>query len=95
MSEEALEYETTATQSEFCRALHCAFPDGVFGKDALWRVVGEGAAMEITLTPLPPRVIAALRLPRVAVRIRFTDGTLEQRQILLARLDRAMQRGGG
>jgi hypothetical protein len=51
--------------------------------------------MEIAIAPLPPRVIALLRLPRLEVRIRFTAGTTEQQQAMLARMDRAMQRGGG
>lgn len=51
--------------------------------------------MEITISVLPPRNIAALRLPRLQVTIRFTQGTANAQAALLARMDRAMQRGGG
>lgn len=95
MDNEIVQREMTTTQPDFRRWLAFAFPQGVREHEGVLRVTEVGAAMEITLMPLPPRVIAALRLPRVAVRIRFTDGTPQQWQDMLARLDRALQRGGG
>ncbi len=95
MNGEILVREMAATEQEFRRVLEFAFPRDVTERDGKLLVTGEGAAMEIGLTSLPPRVIARLCLPRLVVRIRFTDGAPEQRQALLARMDRAMQRGGG
>lgn len=95
MSDEILVREMTTTEKEFRHGLLFAFPAGVHERDGQYRVEHEGAAMEIATAPLPPRVIALLRLPRLDVRIRFTAGTVDQQQAMLARMDRAMQRGGG
>jgi len=72
-----------------------AFPSGVSEVDGVLRVTAGPAAMEICLTPLAPRVIAALRLPVLRVNIRFTAGTAAEQKLMLARMDRAMHRGGG
>lgn len=95
MSDERLLRDMATTEREFRSGLAFAFPQGVTERDGVLFVAGEGAAMEIVLAPLPPRVIALLRLPRLEVRIRFTAGTPDQRAAMLARMDRAMQRGGG
>lgn len=95
MADEILTREMGATEKEFRQGLLFAFPAGMHERDGAFRVEHDGAAMEIDITPLAPRVIALLRLPRLDVRIRFTAGTFTQRQAMLARMDRAMQRGGG
>lgn len=95
MSEEILEREMAATEQEFRRVLALAFPQWVSESSGKLLVSRDGAAMEIALAPMPPRVIALLRLPRLDVRIRFVAGSAAQRMALLARMDRAMQRGGG
>lgn len=95
MDAETLVREMATTESEFRRTLDCAFPDGVSGNAGLLHVRQGDAAMEITVRSLPPRNIALLQLPRIEVCIRFAAGSAEQRQALLMRLDRAMQRGGG
>jgi hypothetical protein len=95
MGDEMLVRDMATTAREFRHGLDFAFPQGVTERDGAFHVAYAGAAMEITLAPLPPRVIALLRLPRLEVRIRFTAGTPEQRAALLARMDRALQRGGG
>lgn len=95
MSDERLVRDMATTEREFRNGLVFAFPEGVTERDGAFHVAYAGAAMEITLAPLPPRVIALLRLPRLDVRIRFTAGTPEQRSAMLTRMDRAMQRGGG
>jgi hypothetical protein len=43
----------------------------------------------------PERRIAAIRLPTLRVADRFIGGSDADRHALLARLDRAMHRGGG
>ena len=95
MTEEILVRDMAMTEREFRGGLVFAFPEGVCEEAGLFRIEYRGAAMEIRIAPLPPRVIALLRLPRLDVRIRFTAGTPEQRAAMLARMDRAMQRGGG
>jgi hypothetical protein len=95
MSNDTLMREMAATEQEFRHGLAFAFPQGLTERDGAFHVVHAGAAMEIAIAPLPPRIIAALQLPRLDVRIRFTAGTIEQQQTMLARMDRAMQRGGG
>lgn len=95
MSDEIRVRDMAATEQEFRHGLLFAFPSGVHERAGQYRVEHEGATMEIVTAPLPPRVIALLRLPRLEVRIHFTAGTAEQQQAMLARMDRAMQRGGG
>lgn len=95
MSDEMLVRDMATTEREFRHGLDFAFPQGVTARDGILHVWYAGAAMEITLAPLPPRVIALLRLPRLEVRVRFTAGTAVQQQAMLARMDRALQRGGG
>lgn len=90
-----LEREVSAQPREFRHGLLLAFPGGVTEVDGILRVTAGPAAMEICLTPLAPRVIAALRLPNLRVSIRFTAGTPAEQQAMLARMDRAMHRGGG
>jgi hypothetical protein len=51
--------------------------------------------MEFLFTPLPDRRIAVLRLPNMRIQIRFTRGSHQEQQAMLARMHLAMQRGGG
>ena len=95
MTGETIVRDMATTEREFRSGLAFAFPQGVTERDGLFRIEHAGAAMEIHTAPLPPRVIALLKLPRLDVRIRFTAGTPAQRTAMLARLDRALQRGGG
>jgi hypothetical protein len=92
---DAIEREVWATRAEFRHGLALAFPSGVSERDGIITVVADPAAIEIALTELPPRAIALLNMPRMKVRILMTAGTPEQRQAMLARMDLAMQRGGG
>lgn len=91
----SLDREVSAHPQEFRRGLLLAFPGCVTEDDGVLRVAAGPAAMEIFLTPKAPRVIAALRLPTLHVKIRFIAGTKAQQKEMLARMDRAMQRGGG
>ena len=45
--------------------------------------------------PLPPRVIALLRMPRLAVRFAFEGVPDDERLRFMKRFDLTMQRGGG
>jgi hypothetical protein len=51
--------------------------------------------MEISLVEGPPRTFAKLRLATLFVSIRFTAGSEEAQQRMLAQMDQAMHRGGG
>jgi hypothetical protein len=90
-----LEREMSASRKEFLHGLKLAFPHGVEEAGALLKVGDGETAMEIELAALPDLAIALLRLPRIRVSIRFTAGSREQQAAMLARMDRAMQRGGG
>jgi hypothetical protein len=90
-----LEREMSASRAEFLHGLRLAFPQGVEEDGGLLKVGDGDTAMEIELAPLPDRAIALLRLPNLKVRIRFTAGSREAQRAMLARMDRAMQRGGG
>lgn len=91
-----LERDMAATPREFMHGLRLAFPAGIEEQaEGRVRVESGGACLDIAFTILAPRVIALLQLPRLHVALRFTAGTPAQQQALLARMDLAMQRGGG
>jgi hypothetical protein len=92
---DVVEREVGATPGEFLRGLHLAFPGGVSEDGGRIRAVFGPAAMEIVLTPLESRVIALMTLPRLKVSLRGTAGSDAEQAALLARMDLAMQRGGG
>lgn len=95
MPDDILVREMAATEKEFRHGLAFAFPQGVSEEDGIIHVAQGAAAMEIALEILPHRHIAALRLPALRVRIRFTAGLPARQREMLAHLDRVMQRGGG
>jgi len=91
----ALQREISATPDEFRRGLLLAFPGKVKEPGNTLNIAASNAAMEISLTVGPARTIANLRLPTLFVSIRFTAGSTEAQQSMLAQMDRAMHRGGG
>jgi hypothetical protein len=95
MTDEILVRDMAITAAELRRSLHSAFPGNVSEQEGRYRIVFAGATLGIDAKPLPPRIIALLELPRLEVRLRFTAGTPGQRGLLLERMDRALQRGGG
>ena len=95
MGNDTLVREMAATEKEFRHGLMLAYPSGVTEADGGFCVEDGQAAMEITIEVRPPRVIAALRLPALRVRIRFTAGLPARQKEMLAHMDRVMQRGGG
>jgi hypothetical protein len=92
---DTIEREVWATPAEFRRGLALAFPAGLVERDGLLCVDDGQAAMAIALEVMPPRTIALLHMPRMKVSLRMTAGSAEQRAAMLARMDLAMQRGGG
>lgn len=92
--DEEIEREVAATLDEFGRGLKLAFPGAVSGGPLRFAVVLGEAAMDIELDERSERSLGALRLPRLAVRIRLS-GAAAARRALLDRLDLATHRGGG
>lgn len=90
-----IEREMTATPDEFERGLRSAFPDAVEGGQGRFRASYRGTLMEIESTPQPPRVIAHLALPVLAVSLRFPTAGAAERAAMLAWLDLVTHRGGG
>jgi hypothetical protein len=95
MATDVLIREMTATLPEFRHGLSMAFPVGVSEHEHGFLVTDGETTLEIKLESLPPRIIALLQLPRLKVTLRFTRGDPAQKAALLARMDLAMQRGGG
>ena len=56
--------------------------------------IGDGH-LRLQWQPLPPRVIALLRMPRLAVRFDFEGVEEGARQRFMKRFDLTLQRGGG
>ena len=85
----------SCSPAEFRRALVQAFGDAV-SEDADGLLLAQhGVRLHFVLTPLPPRQIGALQLARLQLDIAIHGGTAEAAEQLLARVDRATQRGGG
>lgn len=57
-------------------------------------VLGSGI-LQLSWSVLPPRVIALMRLPRLAVRFSFSGLSEAQRYAFMQRFDLYTQRGGG
>lgn len=56
--------------------------------------IGSGV-LDLRWHALPPRQIALVRLPRLAIQFRFTDVDEQDRQQFMRYFDLYMQRGGG
>lgn len=95
-SSRRIEREMGSTRAEFLRALSLAHPPGIeaCGQDA-FRVISGDVVLEISLSEAPPRRIALIVIPVLKVVYEFRQGRSSDCEALLARLDRAMQRGGG
>lgn len=88
--------EVGATPAEFERGLRLALPDGVSMVEPGRLRADDGCAvLEVELREMPERCIGLFRLPVLHARLRFTAGDPAARTALLARIDLAMQRGGG
>ncbi len=91
-----IEREMAATVAEFEHGLSLGSPAEVESStDGRYRIRHEDVELDIAVSPCGQRRIGALSLPLLRVVYEFHGGTLDQRRRLLARLDLAMQRGGG
>lgn len=96
LASEGFSREMSISMTEFERALRLAETDRTITVTAgRFRVEGDGAVLDVSLTPLPDRVIGMIRLPALAAHLRFLAGNGAERRTLLHRIDLAMRRGGG
>ena len=86
--------DVTSTLKEFDASLRLA-ADCVEGRAPTYLIRDGEVRLQIDVVPGAERRIALVRLPTLIVTYRFTAGSRSAREALLARLDRAMHRGGG
>ncbi len=90
------EREMAATQQEFEHGLNLGVRGNWIATAAdRYRILQDGVQLEISILSRSERRIGALSLPLLNVVYEFSAGSPQQRRRLLARLDQAMQRGGG
>ena len=94
---EAFSREYGCTQDEWLRWM----PEAVHGHawtqpntGSLQVSIGRGV-LALDWQVLAPRVIALIRLPRMAVSFRFSDVSDDERAAFMKRFDLHLQRGGG
>lgn len=93
---ERFERDMGTTEAEWLTALPRALGDHAFvlGSGQARVQIGQGHLL-LQWHVLPPRVIALLRMPRLAVAFAFEGVEETMRQRFLKRFDLTMQRGGG
>lgn len=91
--------EHGVTEAEWCQLLPGAAAPHAVTLDATARTadvrLGPEAWLHLRWTPLAPRRIALLALPRMSVDYRFEAVDADARATFLRRFDAVMQRGGG
>lgn len=93
---ERFERDMGCTEAEWLRSL-----PGAVAPHALQLGPGQahvpvaGGGLQLQWTVLPPRQIALIRLPRLAVCFVFEGLDPGERQVFMRRFDLCMQRGGG
>jgi hypothetical protein len=93
---EVVERELTATPAQFERDLRMAWPGGVESAAPGQFTLHDGdTRLDIRIETRGVRRLGLFELPQLLARYRFSGGDEAARRRLLARLDRAMQRGGG
>ena len=93
---EHFERDMGTTETEWLTALPRALGDHAFvlGTGQVRVQIGDGH-LQLHWHILPPRVIALLRMQRLAVSFAFEGVEEEARQRFMKRFDLTMQRGGG
>ncbi len=93
---ERFERDMATTEAEWLLRLPLAIGPQAFTREgACVRVALGSGALQIGWHPLPPRVIALLRMPRLAVQFAFEGVDADARLQVMQRFDLTMQRGGG
>lgn len=91
-----LRREMGCTRDEFLRWLPGATRHApIICSGDLHRVLSDQGTVEITIGELPPRRIASIALPVLAVRFRFIAMDEAAREGFLAYFDQYTRRGGG
>jgi len=84
------------TEAEWLMRLPLAIGDQVWARDGSGvQVSFDAGHLDISWRPLPPRVIALLRMPRLGVCFAFEEVDASTRLQFMRRFDLTMQRGGG
>jgi hypothetical protein len=93
---ECFERDMGTSETEWLSALPRALGDHTFelGAGQVCVRIGEGH-LQLQWRILPPRVIALLRLQRLAVTFEFVGVQEDARQRFMKHFDLTMQRGGG
>ncbi len=88
--------DMATTETEWLTALPRAVGDHawVLGAGQAHVQIADGQ-LQLQWQPLPPRVIALLRMPRLQVQFAFEGVQTDARQHFMKRFDLTMQRGGG
>jgi hypothetical protein len=84
----------TGSAAEFRRALRQAFGDAATDTEGGIRLTADGARLHFSIGEETPLCLGALRLERLRIEVRI-EGDEAAACCLLARADRATQRGGG
>lgn len=88
--------EVGCTEAEWLMWLPAAIGDWpTLQAPGAWQVAIDGGSLALTWHPLPPRRIALIRLPRLAVSFCFEGVPDDLRHTFMKRFDLYMQRGGG
>ncbi|MBL8446543.1 MAG: hypothetical protein JNJ44_03920 [Zoogloeaceae bacterium] len=90
-----LEREIGVTADEFARSLALAHSAWTMEGPGRFRLQDGEITLRIDVRVAPSRRLGLFELPVLQVRYLFEGGTAGERRALLARLDLAMQRGGG
>jgi hypothetical protein len=91
------EREQGCTEDEWQRWLPGAVREHALSQPAPGRacVVIDGGTLHLAWTALPPRQIALIRMPRMAVAYRFEGVDADARSRFMQYFDLYLQRGGG
>ena len=93
---ERFQRDMATTEAEWLMRLPMAMGGQAFTREGACVQVALGSgALQITWHPLPPRVIALLRMSRLAVEFTFEGVDADTRRAFMQRFDLTMQRGGG
>ena len=93
---ERFERDMATTEAEWLLRLPLAIGPHTFTLGGACAQVSLGkGALQIGWHPLPLRVIALLRMPRLAVQFAFEGVEADARRHFMQRFDLTMQRGGG
>lgn len=84
--------------SEFHRILPAAIGNHQYRIDSKQITISHpqnNQQLLLTVTPLPDRVLGAIRIERIDVQFQFLNMDADARSIFMQRFDRRYQRGGG